>query len=103
MSLSGPILWPPARENWKVGTVKVSRLLPPTLKEKPHLHPACVPYHLLYTEGKLLIPLPQLAMNRREPPAKNNNNKKDKTNQDHVVHAWGRGCHPLPTLILLLM
>lgn len=33
--------------------------------------PACVPYHLLYTEGKLLIPLPQVAMNRTEPPAKN--------------------------------
>lgn len=71
MSLSGLILWPPARENCKVGTVKVSSLPPPNLKEKSHLHPACVPYHLLYTEGKLLIPLPQLAMNRREPPAIN--------------------------------
>lgn len=72
MSLSGPARGPPARENWKVGSVKVSSLPPSPPKERPHLHPACVPYHLLYTEGKLLIPLPQLAMNRTEPPAKNN-------------------------------
>lgn len=58
MSLSGPILWPTARENWKVESVKVARLPPSSLREKLHLHPACVPYHLLYTEGKLLIPLP---------------------------------------------
>lgn len=70
MSLSDPILWPRARENWKVGSVKASSC-PLPLKERPHLHPACVPYHLLYTEGKLLIPLPQVAMNRTEPPAKN--------------------------------
>lgn len=93
MFLSGPTFWPPARKNRKVGNVKVSRLPPPLPKEKPHLQPASVCYHLLYTEGKLLIPLSQLAMNRTEPPAKNN--------QGYVGGSWSS--HPLPTLIPLFM
>ena len=29
MSLSGPILWPPARENWRIGSFSSVLLLPP--------------------------------------------------------------------------
>lgn len=70
MSLSDPILWPPARENWKVITIATSVLLPHP-EEGPHLHHASAHYYLLYTECKLLILLPKLPMNWMKPPTEN--------------------------------
>jgi hypothetical protein len=60
VSLSGPILWPPARENWKVIAVASSGLLPllPRREGPPHFHHTPVHYHLLYTERKLLTLFP---------------------------------------------
>jgi len=54
VSLSGPILWPPTRENWRIGSFSSVPLLPP--KERTHFHPAHAPYFpSLFTFCPLLV------------------------------------------------
>lgn len=72
----------------RIGGLEVSQVFF-SFPQRTHFHPARVPYHLLYTEGKLFTPLPQLSMNWTEPPAKNNPGPR-----------WG---HPLSTLIPLFL